>query len=352
MAPYLTDCALNSGFDARARSAAASCLYHLITKFQKPDAADCLSRIALRDNVVPTIIEAADNLKVASNVTAEKAMMDLCEALDVAALLVRLVRPNHKCNVFSFYHSPSWSRFKIQGTAAACRGKSSSKIADDVSNFLIQLSCDGKAQAPFASDACIVDFSASNEAKLHFAASSSFGAMVSIEDGGPFWRQRLMHLSSKHLLQASNSLDTKSMLSAEALTPNEIGRLLIACFVIASGGVKSLGDSSLNAMADRIMLDFSRIYAEGSETNAAMKDLGTSMFSVKEMVLAAVVTLMAVAPRTVRLLDILLCPAFARRTSCLIHLRCSWRRRWQNTTRHWCRVFCMHTLIHVREIRC
>lgn len=158
---------------------------------------------------------------------------------------------------------------------------------------------------PFASDACMVDIASPDEAKLHFAASSAFGTMVSTEDGGPFWRQRLMHLAARHLLQASNGLDTKSILSAQALTPIEFGRLLIACFVIASSGVTSIGDTALNALADRIMLDFSRIYAEGSETNETMNSLGAQVFSVKEMVLAAVVKLMAVAPSTVSFLGYL-----------------------------------------------
>lgn len=149
----------------------------------------------------------------------------------------------------------------------------------------------------------MVNIVSEDAAKLHFASSSAFGTMVSTEDGGPFWRQRLTHLAAGHLLQTSDGLDTSSMLSAHSLTPTEIGRLLIACFVVASSGVTSLGEKSLNALADRIMLDFSRIYADGSETNESTKSLGIQMFSVKEMVLAAVVKLMAVAPTTVRLLE-------------------------------------------------
>lgn len=91
MAPYLIDCALNSDFDARARSSAANCLYHIITKFQEPDTADCLSRVALRENVTPVIISAAANLKAMSDPVAEKAAIDLCEALDLAALLVSVI---------------------------------------------------------------------------------------------------------------------------------------------------------------------------------------------------------------------------------------------------------------------
>jgi hypothetical protein len=89
IAPYLTDCALNPDFDARARSAAASCLYHIISKFQKPDGTECLSKTALRDSVLPCIIESIENAKVAQ--TAESATNTLCEALGVAAVLVRIV---------------------------------------------------------------------------------------------------------------------------------------------------------------------------------------------------------------------------------------------------------------------
>lgn len=88
MTPYLTDCAMNSDFDARARSAAASCLFYLIARFQDPGAANCLSKGALSDILMPSIVVSAENLKAASNDTAEKAMVDLCESLDLAALLV------------------------------------------------------------------------------------------------------------------------------------------------------------------------------------------------------------------------------------------------------------------------
>lgn len=145
----------------------------------------------------------------------------------------------------------------------------------------------------------MVDISAPAEVKLHFASSSAFGTMLSTEDGGPFWRQRLMHLAARHLMEVSNGLDTTSLLSANALTSTEIGCLLISCFVIASSAVTSLGENALSAMADRIMLDFSRMYADGSNTNETLDNLGTLTFSVKEMVLAAVVKLMAVAPHTV-----------------------------------------------------
>ena len=166
-----------------------------------------------------------------------------------------------------------------------------------------------------------IDFSMPDQAQLHFASASAFGTMVSTEDGGPFWRQRLMHLATRHLLQAPNGLDTRSMLSAYALTPTEIGRLLIASFVIASSGLISLGDTALSALADRIMLDFSRIYAEGSETNETMNDLGPLMFSVKELVLSAVVKLVAVAPSAVSMLGIL-CFTTSRRLTDFILLPC------------------------------
>ena len=186
---------------------------------------------------------------------------------------------------------------QTQGTAAACRGKSSSKTADDVARFLIQLSCDGEAKLPFTKDSNLFDIS--DMTKLYFAAASAFGTMVSTEDSGPFWRQRLMHLATRHLTQCSNDLDTKSILSAAALTPSEIGRLMISCFVIASSGATLIGKNTVDTLADRIMLDFSRIYANGSETNIAMNELGLLTFSIKEMVLSAIVKLMAVAPETV-----------------------------------------------------
>ena len=89
IAPYLTACALSPDVDARARSAGASCLYHIITKFQKPDATECLSRTALSDSVIPCILEAIKDATVGQ--AAGSAVSMLCEALEVAAVLVRVV---------------------------------------------------------------------------------------------------------------------------------------------------------------------------------------------------------------------------------------------------------------------
>lgn len=210
---------------------------------------------------------------------------------------------------------------------------------------MIQISCDSRAHVPIIENGSVVDISAQDSAQLHFVSSSAFGTMVSTEDGGPFWRQRLMHLAARHLLQARDGLDSGSILSAHSLTPTEIGRLLIASFVITSSEVTSLGEKSLNALADRVMLDFSRIYADGSETTEIRKNLGTLMFSVKEMVLAAVVKLMAVAPTTVSLVWICCSMVSIALNLCPSDLRS------RDTTRRWCQVYYTHILIRARRVQ-
>lgn len=183
----------------------------------------------------------------------------------------------------------------MQGSAAAVRGRSSSHIADDVALFLVQLSCDGSARAPFLGDEQIVVFGVLDEAAtLQFASSSAFGAMISVEDGGPFWRQRLVHLASRYVLGTGEEKD-----SQRNLTPLELGRLIISCYVVASSSVTALGEKALIILSDSILMRLSDIYAEDSVTRTTINILGPRMFSMKELALSAVLKLIATAPNVV-----------------------------------------------------
>lgn len=108
-----------------------------------------------------------------------------------------------------------------------------------------------------------------------------------------------MHLAAKHLLHSPGTNAGRLLLSPSSPSPAELGRLLISCYVVASSGITALGETALSAMGDTIMLVLSEIYAEETVTNATIKALGSQMFSVKELALAAVVKLMTVAPETV-----------------------------------------------------
>jgi hypothetical protein len=109
-----------------------------------------------------------------------------------------------------------------------------------------------------------------------------------------------MHLAAKHLLHSPDANAGRLLLSPSSPSPAELGRLLISCYVVASSGISALGETALSAMGDTIMFVLSEIYAEETVTNATIKALGSQMFSVKELALAAVVKLMTVAPVTVR----------------------------------------------------
>jgi hypothetical protein len=110
-----------------------------------------------------------------------------------------------------------------------------------------------------------------------------------------------MHLAAKYLLHMPDDNAGRLLLSPSSPSPAELGRLLISCYVVAStSGISALGETALSSMVDTIMSVLSEIYAEKTVTNATIKALGSQMFSVKELALAAVVKLMTVAPVTVR----------------------------------------------------
>lgn len=108
-----------------------------------------------------------------------------------------------------------------------------------------------------------------------------------------------MHLAAKYLLHSPGENAGRVLLSPSPPSPAELGRLLISCYVVASSGISALGEAVLSSMGDMIMLVLSEIYAEETVANATIKSLGSQMFSIKELALAAVVKLMTVAPGTV-----------------------------------------------------
>ena len=171
-------------------------------------------------------------------------------------------------------------------------------VADKVALFLIQLSCDGKAQAPFVRDQLTICFDVADEAKLRIAAASAFGTMVSIEDGSPLWRQRLMHLAAKHVLYADEE-EKSHYQPVSALTGQELGRLMISCYIVASSRLTAMGEMTLGALGDIIIAGLSKVYGETTVSDTTVKTMGPLMFSVKELSLAAIVKLMAVVPKLV-----------------------------------------------------
>ena len=174
--------------------------------------------------------------------------------------------------------------FRPQGSAAACRGGVSSPTADAVTRFLVELACKGEAQAPFAEipvtlvkDSTCIEPSA--ELVLQRMAASSFGLMISVQNGGAFWRQRMVHnaLPSILAMNASNKAAEAGPLSAMSGPP--IGALVVACHVVCCTPLVVIGEQRTKELINMIargFVEFANAYAntDTNETNKSSSHFG------------------------------------------------------------------------------
>jgi len=85
----------------------------------------------------------------------------------------------------------SMKTMTVVGAAAGCRGKGSSKTADQVAVFLINLACNRKGSFPFLGDG--IELIPLDRGDIALAAASCFGGFLSVRGGNSFWKQRVMH---------------------------------------------------------------------------------------------------------------------------------------------------------------
>jgi hypothetical protein len=168
------------------------------------------------------------------------------------------------------------------GTAAACRGDI--QASDSVMKFLVQLAilgessdpCDPKKKVVFASSTEI-------QVRLHAAAASAFGFMISIDAGGTLWKQRVIHMALKEVK------DSSSAAIMDNADPAFWGTLSLFGYIVAFSNLSGMSEVSIGMMIKTlirgaIMLSVS----DGKSPRDA------------ELVLAAVVSLMQLLPEKMK----------------------------------------------------
>lgn len=261
MANDLADFALGPDNFGPSRWHASLALQPLLA-FYVPRADDiCPSRKILAELVVPAVkkaIERAEARKLRAGSKAERGAT-LEECLGLVATL---------------------------GSAAACRGGSSSRTADAVATFFVDIACQHKGSLHFAGECDVyLDITAfgdsANVTALALVAASLLGTVLSTKSP-PLAKQRLTHISAKKLEADVKDLSPQAGPSSGVVAA--AAHLICAC-----------KPQTMNA---NLLKSIARIAMSGLTPEALPLD-GGGLHAVKKLVLAAVLKLLAVAPTTI-----------------------------------------------------
>ena len=99
--------------------------------------------------------------------------------------------------------------------------------------------------------------SGSTDYQSLLVAASSFGLMISVQNGGPFWRQRMIHMSMPSVLEANekkSSTTGKDSLSAVSGPP--IGALALSCHIACCTPLVVLGEKRAEDLINMIARGF------------------------------------------------------------------------------------------------
>jgi len=212
-----------------ARIAAGSCIFSILSK-QPQDDPNPIGLEIMIDMVSPSIVTKLKSFQDESS----EGVDTLNDTINLLALI---------------------------GSASACRGSSSSKLADDVAKSLAHLACEGTMHSPSLGIKDLIDckrYPINIQKKVSVAAGNALGSVLNVKSGNPFWRQRISH----HVLPIVLS----SPRSSKGAT---FGKLLCACHLICC--------ISLPALGEKRMFDLTSLIVNGIEvwcTNVASSQNG------------------------------------------------------------------------------
>ncbi len=213
LATSLTEFVLTRYHHSTARIAAASCIFCIIVK-QPQEESNCIDLKVLVDMISPLVTA---KMKALEDQSLE-GIEELQDAINLLALI---------------------------GSAAACRGSSSSKLANEVGLFLALLACEGTMQSSPLGIEDMIDcnlYSSDIDRKISVAASNALGSILNVKNGNPFWRQRISHLVLPIVLSSSTSFPGP-----------RFGKLLCACHLVCCVSLPALGEKRIFGLTSLIV---------------------------------------------------------------------------------------------------
>lgn len=277
MTKYLAQFSISADHDSCSRSAAASCLFAILISPQSDSSGENIKN--LLDRVVhPAVTESVARLQQTFDGTSGVA-----------------VAPDHACiaNV-----EAALNFMALLGSAAACRGGRCSQTADEIASCLIQVACNGSSSA-FAFK------SPENEAQKHpisdlaslafILPAAAFGSMLSVKNGGPFWRQRIIH-------KTLPILTTTLQEQATSRNPPALGSLAVVAHLLCSVSQTHLGESHIRQMIPTLIAGL--VYFSKNLDVLVKYDTARKGLDVLSIILAAVTKILRISPEDVSVLVI------------------------------------------------
>jgi hypothetical protein len=274
MTTYIAQFTISADHDSFSRSAAASCLFAILIHGDSENDSSGENIKNVLDRVVyPAVTESVASLQ---------------QTFDGAPGF--RVAPDHACiaNV-----EAALNFMALLGSAAACRGGRYSQTADDIATCLIQVACNGSSSA-FALK------SPGNEAQKHpisdrasvafILPAAAFGSMLSVKNGGPFWRQRIIH---KTLPILTKTLQEQ----ATSRNPPALGSLAVVAHLLCSVSQTHLGESNLRQMIPTLIAGL--VYFSKNLDVLVQYDTTTKGLDVLSTILAALTKILRISPEDV-----------------------------------------------------
>lgn len=197
----------------------------------------------------------------------------------------------------------------LQGVIAACKGGSYSDCADEIAIFLVEMACTGTSSFPFSRSE--VEFSCSND-DISILPALSFGSILSVYNGSPFWRQRIVFKTASTVIKVVQE-------EAQSPNPPSYGPLAV-CSILCCFPSSLLSEASCKQLLPMMIGGLVHLSQHLATANQAAS-LPPNILDVLGINLAALVKILSSTPEVVS--------AFVLK-SFLIICVCSF---WSNLTR-------------------
>lgn len=277
MTTYLAQFTISADHDSFSRSAAASCLFAILIHGDGAiDSSGENIKNLLHRVVYPAVTESVASLQ---------------QTFEGATGLT--VAPDHACiaNV-----EAALNFMALLGSAAACRGGRCSQTADEIAFCLVQVACNGASTA-FAFKSPGIEAQKhpiSDRASIAFILpAAAFGGMLSVKNGGPFWRQRIIH---KTLPILTKTLQEQ----ATSRNPPALGSLALVAHLLCSVSQTQLGESNLRQMIPTLIAGL--VYFSKNLNVLVQYDTTTKGLDVLSTILAALTKILRISPEDVSVL--------------------------------------------------
>ncbi|KAL3775267.1 hypothetical protein ACHAW5_010905 [Stephanodiscus triporus] len=281
---------IRSDHHVHSRSAAASCLFSVL--FQSSEDKECCACVIqklIEEVVCPVLANALSCLE-----------KEISESPTPRASGGVEVSSKSLSSVFSKVED-TLSFMSVLGSAAACKGGSFSQIGDKIALFLIELACTGASQYPFSEATAMQLGRPSQEGQKHpllnpsshafILPASAFGSMLSVHNGGPFWRQRLTHKTLPILLGVLNA-------QAKSQNPPAMGTLCVVCHMLCCLPVSLLGEANMKQMIPTLVAGLV-YFSKNSNAMLQSETITSKPTNLLPVIIAAVLKILAVSPEDV-----------------------------------------------------